>query len=171
MSSATLIPVEEYLATSYRPDCDYVEGEVRERNLGELEHSRLQSAVLIWFGMHQREWNILPIVEQRVQVAKTRFRIPDVCILRRDQPMESIVRVAPLVCIEVLSKTDSLRELRDRANDYLKFGVEHVWALDPLSREAFLCTTAGFQAADGESLIVPGTPIYLPLAQIFAELD
>ena len=33
--------MEEYLATSYRPDCDYVDGEIEERNLGEKEHSIL----------------------------------------------------------------------------------------------------------------------------------
>lgn len=34
-----LIPVEEYLSTAYRPDCDYVDGEVLERNVGETPHS------------------------------------------------------------------------------------------------------------------------------------
>ena len=32
----------EYLATSYRPDREYVDGAVVERNLGEHDHSRLQ---------------------------------------------------------------------------------------------------------------------------------
>ena len=41
MASSTLISVQEYMATTYRPDCDYVDGEVRERNLGEIEHSHL----------------------------------------------------------------------------------------------------------------------------------
>ena len=30
----TPISLEEYLNTSYRPDCDWVDGEVRERNGG-----------------------------------------------------------------------------------------------------------------------------------------
>ena len=33
MAAGVLIPVEEYLRTSYRPDCDYVDGEVLGRNL------------------------------------------------------------------------------------------------------------------------------------------
>ena len=37
MSTATLIPVEEYLSTSYRPDRDYIDGEVRERNVIAVE--------------------------------------------------------------------------------------------------------------------------------------
>jgi hypothetical protein len=42
MGSTTTIPVSEYLVTTYRPDCDYVDGEVQERNLGEYDHARIQ---------------------------------------------------------------------------------------------------------------------------------
>ena len=35
MSSATVVSVAEYLSTSYRPDLDYVDGELQERNFGE----------------------------------------------------------------------------------------------------------------------------------------
>jgi hypothetical protein len=36
------VPLREYLNTSYRPDCDYLEGELLERNVGEWDHARLQ---------------------------------------------------------------------------------------------------------------------------------
>jgi len=39
MSSVAGVSVEEYLSTAYRSDCDYVDGEVRERNVGEYPHS------------------------------------------------------------------------------------------------------------------------------------
>jgi hypothetical protein len=35
MATSAIVPVSEYLRTSYSPDCDYVDGEVQERNLGE----------------------------------------------------------------------------------------------------------------------------------------
>jgi Uma2 family endonuclease len=171
MATGTLISVSEYLNTSYDPDCDYVDGSVVERNLGELDHSRLQTAIAIWLGIHQREWNILPVVEQRVQVLPSRFRIPDVCVLSRDQPMEPIVRVPPLVCIEVLSKDDTLRCIREKVDDYLNFEVKNVWILDPARRDALVADRSGYHAPQSEVLSVPGTPIHLPLPQIFAELD
>ena len=34
MAIAVLIPVSEYLRTSYQPDAEYVEGRIEERNLG-----------------------------------------------------------------------------------------------------------------------------------------
>ena len=46
MSTTALISVEEYVATSYRPDRDFIDGELQERNLGELEHSLLQGSDL-----------------------------------------------------------------------------------------------------------------------------
>lgn len=171
MATGTLTSISEYLNTSYRPDCDYVDGEVRERNLGELEHARLQTAIAIWFGNRQREWNILAVVEQRVQVSEKRFRIPDVSVLSRDQPMEPIVRVPPLICIEVLSKDDTLREMRERVNDYLNFGVDHVWVFDPALREAFIADRSGYHTPKDGYFSVPETPIHLDSQQLFAELD
>ena len=76
------ISVDEYLRTSYRPDCDYVDGEVRERNLGEHEHSDLQSELLYYFRVRRKQWQLHAVVEQRVQVAARRFRIPDVCVVK-----------------------------------------------------------------------------------------
>lgn len=42
MTIANGVSVEEYLHTSYDPVCEYVDAEVLERNLGELDHSSLQ---------------------------------------------------------------------------------------------------------------------------------
>ncbi len=42
MQTGELMSVREYLSTSFRPDCDYVDGEVVERNVGEYDHARLQ---------------------------------------------------------------------------------------------------------------------------------
>ena len=71
MSTPTLISISGYLSTTYRPDCDYVDGEIRERNVGESEHSILQAAITAWFWNHQREWGIEVRPELRVQVSPT----------------------------------------------------------------------------------------------------
>jgi Uma2 family endonuclease len=170
MSSATLVSVQEYLATSYRPDRDFVDGELQERNLGELEHSLLQTAVAAWFWMRQKELNVLPMVEQRVQVAPTRFRVPDVTVLRSDQPLGPIITTPPLILIEILSKDDSLRSMRERVDDYLNFGVKHVWILDPASKRAYVCSQTGFQEPEQRILVVPNTPIRLVLSELFDQV-
>jgi Uma2 family endonuclease len=171
MSSATLVSVQEYLSTSYRPDRDFVDGELQERNLGELEHSTTQSAILVWFWTRKDEWNILPVVEQRVQVAQTRFRIPDVTVLRSDQPREPIITEPPLILIEVLSKDDTLRSMRERVDDYLNFGVRYVWIVDPATRRAYVCSPTAFQEPEQGVLVVPNTPIRLVLSELFAPVE
>jgi Uma2 family endonuclease len=170
MSSTTLISVKEYVAASYRPDCDYVDGEVRERSVGELEHSLLQTLVSALFWANKDSWSVLPLVEQRVQVATTRFRVPDITVLKSDQPRDAIITVPPLTLIEILSKDDSLRSMQERVDDYLHFGVEHVWILDPALRRAYICSSAGFQEPQSGFLEVPGTPIRLNLTELFDQV-
>jgi Uma2 family endonuclease len=170
MSSATLMSVQEYLATSYRPDREFLDGALCERNLGEFEHSLLQSAAVAWFWTRQKEWNILPLVAQRVQAAPSRFRVPDVTVLRSDQPRQPIVTTPPLILIEVLSKDDTLRSMRERVDDYLNLGVKHVWILDPASKRAYVCSQTGFQEPEHGTLVVPNTPIRLVLSELFDQI-
>ena len=42
MATQVRISLQEYLDTPYRPDREYIDGEVRERNVGKWEHARLQ---------------------------------------------------------------------------------------------------------------------------------
>jgi hypothetical protein len=74
------VSVEQYLATGYRPDCDYVDGAVEERNLGEKEHAILERALTILFGIKRNEWQVEVYPELRVEVTATRFRIPDITV-------------------------------------------------------------------------------------------
>jgi Uma2 family endonuclease len=171
MSTATLISVEEYLAKSYRPDRELIDGQLVERNLGEYDHSNLQSALVTWFRNRGREWRIRAVVEQRVQVKPNRFRIPDVSVISRDQPVEPIFRRPPLLCIKVLSREDTLRSIEDRVDDYFAFGVRNVWILDPEKRRAYVCAPGSFTEPEGGILTVPGTPIRIPLQELFADLD
>ena len=43
MDATTLVSVEEYLSSVYEPECDYVDGEIEDRNVGEKDHSKLGS--------------------------------------------------------------------------------------------------------------------------------
>lgn len=50
MATPTALPLETYLRTAYRPDCDYVDGELQERHFGEKDHARLQALLLLFFA-------------------------------------------------------------------------------------------------------------------------
>jgi Uma2 family endonuclease len=165
------ISEEEYLRTSYRPDCDYVDGKVEERNLGEYEHGRVQHMLDRIFGNHEREWGVITVPECRLQVGPKRYRIPDVLILRHGQKVNRIVQQVPLLCIEVLSPEDTWARMRSRLNDYLAMGVEHVWCFDPDAREARRYTADGFEVVREPDLTIPGTPIRVNVAEVFSVLN
>jgi Uma2 family endonuclease len=164
MATRSLVSVEEYLNTSYRPDCDYVDGIVLERNLGEYDHARLQTEIAFYFRSHQQEWGVHAVVEQRVQVSPTRFRVPDVCGTTEPQPQQ-IFRTPPLFCIEILSKDDRISEMRERVNDYLAFGVRYVWIIDPAERKAWRCMPDGMHEVTEFRTDNPDT--LAPLAELF----
>ena len=94
MAAGSLVSIHEYLNTSYRPDRDYVDGVVLERNLGEYDHARLQTETAFYFRSRLSEWGLRAVVEQRVQVAPNRFRVPDVCVSADPEP-EQIFRTPP----------------------------------------------------------------------------
>ena len=163
MASITLISVSEYLKNSYRPDCDYVDGRIEERNVGEHDHAALQAELIFWFRQHQEEWNIEVLPEQRVQVSPTRFRVPDVCLVSLDQPVEQILTKPPLACIEILSPEDTMRRMQERIEDYRQFGVANIWILDPGTKRGYDCRPSGWlEAAEFE---IPNTPIRLAVVR------
>ncbi|HYI92683.1 MAG TPA: Uma2 family endonuclease [Bryobacteraceae bacterium] len=130
MAVQSLISVEEYLKTVYRPDRDYVDGSVEERNLGERDHSRLTAQIVVWFYSLETEKNIRVYPEQRVQVSPTKFRVPDICITD-GEPKEQILTQPPLLCIEILSPEDRLERVLVRIEEFLAFGVPEVWVIAP----------------------------------------
>ena len=168
MATTTHIPLSEYLETSYRPDCEYVDGEVRERNVGKFEHARVQALLTIWLGKHEHEWGVIVITEQRVQVAPERVRIPDLTVLVAG-PQPDVLTEPPLLIIEILSPQDSYSDTQERAKDYQNMGVETVWIIDPKTRTGRMCS--GPEWTEAKRLVVAGTPIYVDLDEIFSQIQ
>lgn len=169
MSTGKLISLEEYLTTSYRPDCDYIDGRIEERNLGELDHSRLQTAVVAYFWEKRKKWGILVLLEQRVQVKPNRFRIADICVVVGETD-EQILTKPPFLCVEILSPEDRLSRVLERIDDYLALGVHHVWLLDPGSRSAYVCTAAeGLREIKTGILKTENPTLEVPLRELFDE--
>ncbi len=171
MATAALISVSEYLNTNYRPDRDYINGELRERNMGEQPHAHLQAIVAGIFRENRKQWNVRALTEQRVQTSATQYRIADVCILRSSDPFDRIVRVPPLLCIEILSKGDTLSETQERVDDYEGMGVGHIWVIDPWKRHGYFASSRGFTQPEDKVLSIEGMSITLDLQEIFAEID
>jgi Uma2 family endonuclease len=170
-TSPVHIPVEEYLRTVYRPDCDYVDGEVLERNMGEKPHARLQTFFSRFLAQFEEAMKSETLTEQRVQVASRRYRIPDIALIPLSDPDPRIVRTPPLLCIEILSSEDRMNKVRERIEDYATMGVRSSWVVDPWRGTAYAAGPDGILHEVEANLTVEGTPITIPVDDIFAELD
>jgi Uma2 family endonuclease len=167
MATTTHLPLDQYLATSYHPDCDYIDGEIEERNLGEREHARLQAALCAWFYSRVKNWNLEVLVEQRVRVSPQRVRVPDVCLVSLDAPYEKVIATPPFAVIEILSPEDRVARYNDRLEDYRRMGVANIWVADPMERRGF-DWSAGWQ--ERTRFEIANSPVHLDLAEIFATL-
>ena len=163
MAVATLLPIEEYFSTCWDPDRDLA-GRLVERNVGELDHSYLQSVLLKLLDRR----GLFAFVELRVQVRAHRVRIPDVLAVRQ-MPSGRFLRRPPYIVVEVLSPEDRTRDLDDKIDDYLTFGVENIWVIDPGRSRVTVWTRDGgricrdtVHTSDGEFSI--------PVSEIFADM-
>jgi Uma2 family endonuclease len=170
MATTHLISIDEYLSSDYEPDVDYVDGRIEERNLGETDHSKLQGQLYFLLRLHQEDWQLLALPEQRVQVSPTRFRVPDVCVVREEDADKPIITQAPLLCLEVLSPGQSLTAIRKRAQDFFNMGVPEVWVFDPPTQTAHVCLPDSMTAQKDGVLRLEGTPVELALAEVFKVL-
>jgi Uma2 family endonuclease len=170
-SAPIVVPLEDYLNTTYRPDRDWIDGHTRERNMGEQPHASVQAFFVYFFKLNSAVWNIRVLPEQRVQTSAKNYRIADICVVRRETPFEPVVRTPPLLCIEILSRDDRMSEIQERVEDYLAMGVSAVWIVDPRRRRAYEATAAGALQAAPIELTIAGTDIRIAIADIFAELD
>src|SRR5687768_14256938 len=98
-----LVPVEEYLKSSYEPDMEYVDGALVERNLGRKKHSRLQALIPILLAQCEQQYATRVFVEQRIRVSERRYRIPDVCLMAVEHTTDEVFVDAPLLIVEILS--------------------------------------------------------------------
>lgn len=169
MATSTLVSLDEYLHTNYDPDRDWIDGELKERNMGDGPHSNVQVFFIKFFGVREREWGIRVSAELRTQVSESHFRVPDVLLHRRTDPFEDIVRTPPLLCIEVLSPGDSMIEMEEKIEDYLAMGVEAVWVVNPRRQTAFIVDRGALIPVN--ELTVPGTEIRIAVSEVFAELN
>ncbi len=175
MATPTLVSLEEYLRTDYRPDVEYIDGELRPKHTN-LEdnpvvmwaHVRLQSLLCSWFDQHEDEWGIIGGPDARTQVSESKIRLPDIVMIPAGDSPEILV-APPLLVIEIVSPSNTYSEIHERMRDYAAMGVPNLWIIDPQQRIA--CQRSGEAWFDVTRLTVPDSPIYVDVTALFKRLD
>ena len=71
--------VEQYLRTSFDgADCEYLDGEVVERHMGELPHGDLQANLTRLLWPLRSRLGIRVVTEIRIQIHARRYRVADI---------------------------------------------------------------------------------------------
>jgi Uma2 family endonuclease len=165
MGTGTLIAVDEYLRTSYRPDCDFIDGEILARNVGKRKHSFAEGEIVSWFNRQKDVLKLQALPELRVQLGPGRIRIPDVVVCEIPIPEEEVFTSPPYLCIEVMSPDDTISAMQDRLDDYIRFNVLNVWVIDPWKHRGWRISADGWAAAPGIMHTAEGR-ITMPLAEV-----
>lgn len=134
-TAPSLVPLEEYMRTSYSPDCEYIDGVILERNVGQGKHAYTQGKIYAKLNEQLNPKGLMALPELRVRVASSRVRIPDVCVIGQ---LEEIVTIPPRLCVEVFSPDDRWSRINASVVDYQLMGVPCVWVVDPYTGRAWI---------------------------------
>src|SRR5437879_2755274 len=153
MSTRVLMDVEEYLRTSFDGlDCEYLDGEVVERNMGEIPHGDVQINLATTLRQLRRTLGIRVIPEIRIQIHPRRYRVADIAVWRDDNIGTGIPTVPPFLVVEVLSPGDRMVRMQPKIQEYLSIGVEWIWVIDPEETRALCYSRTDPAGALGDPL-------------------
>jgi Uma2 family endonuclease len=171
MSTATVcVPLETYLNTVYRPDRDYVDGRLEKRNVGKWSHAELQAALVQYLRTNAERFRVRTVQEIRVRVSPTRYRVADVCCVRRAPDESGIITEPPVLVIEILSPDDTVPQTEDRIDDYLAMGVPFIWLIDPRNLDRAWIYEPGQRSKVCDRILTAGE-IRVPLNELPGQRD
>ncbi len=161
-----MVSVDEYLNTSYSPDVEFVDGMLVERNVGDWRHSLVQSNLI--FALRSKYPQLKVVPELRSSITATRYRLPDVCVLKAAPATRYLLDAAFLV-IEVLSEGDVMSIVIEKLKEYAGKGVENIWLIDPRLRGLYVYRTPALSEVSGERISTADGLVELSTSEIFAE--
>ena len=169
--------VEEYCSLGFDWPSELVRGKVvlempRPKPLHGMIVARLSYRLYPWAVAN----GFLAVAEAGMRIGPDPLTVrgPDLFVAsaKPDGDLSEFASEPPILCIEVRSPTNSLRELREKAEEYLDCGVQIVWIVDPSDESVEVVTVGGSQVLDTRQTIPtqPGLPgLSLAVADVFAE--
>jgi Uma2 family endonuclease len=87
--------------------------------------------------------------------------------VKNSQIQGEIFAAPPHLCVEILSKDDTMFYVQEKIDDYLRFGVPYVWIINPRSRKGYVATKTGMVEAESGVLKTSDPEIQVPVADLF----
>jgi Uma2 family endonuclease len=162
--------------------CELVDGILLEKTVGWRESFlALYLARVIDEFIRPGNLGIVLGADGTIQIKLALVRIPDVAYIGWDRfpgrrlPKEAVPLVVPNLAAEVLSKSNTRKEMKIKRKEYFKAGVELVWEVNPKKRTVAVYTSpTEFTTLTIDETLDGGTVLpgfQLPLKDLFGELD
>jgi Uma2 family endonuclease len=148
MATKTLLTVEEFTPVFESADgwCELVEGEVIEVSPGVFLHNRVRDTVLVILRIFVEAHKLGTVVSQQpFNLFGNTVRFPDIAFVQagRELPLKGFPKGAPDLAIEVISPSNTPREMDRRVSDYFAAGCKRVWLVYPEDREVYIHGLSG----------------------------
>lgn len=158
MATKTLIAAEEFLPIFEAKDgwCELVEGEVAEVSPGAFQHNRVRDTLLILLRAFAESHKLgIVVSEQPFRLAVDIVRFPDIAFVTagRDLTSSAFPEGAPDLAIEVISPSNTPREMDQKISHYFAAGCKRVWVVYPEQREIYIHGMAGVTRRRGEDAL------------------
>ncbi len=152
---------------SDRPDAEYVRGEIVARGMPDLVHSGVQKRLVVIFALVEDAEKRYAFPELRLQLAEDVFRVPDLAVFG-DVPTQLVPNRPPLCVVEIVSRDDRYTELLQKLDEYHRWGVSHIWVVDPWLER--LSVYDGSDLRQTTELSLPGGPRRITIADLISGL-
>ena len=129
--------LEEFLESDLE-GCEYVNGELIPKMPTSLNHGKINTSLILSLGSHVRENQLGDIYSSDTGFRiGERMLIPDIAFVstaRIPDDMDEASPIPPDLAVEVVSPTDVLSRLVEKAFAYLEAGTHLVWVVEPKSK-------------------------------------
>ena len=172
MATTIRVPPEDYLRMAKgadRSDVEYVRGEIVERGVPDLVHSGAQKRLIVIFSTMEERHRVYAFPELRLQLADDLFRVPDVTVFSGAPPLQLVPDRPPLCVVEIVSRDDRYTGLRQKLDEYHRWGVEHIWVVEPWLER--LCVYDGSDLRQAADIGLPGTGRRLTIGELIRGLE
>jgi Uma2 family endonuclease len=87
--------------------------------------------------------------------------------IAESQEQGEIFTNPPHLCVEILSRDDTMPYMLEKIDDYRSFGVRYVWIINPRNRKGYVVTSEGMFEAKSCILETKDPAISVPLRVLF----
>lgn len=159
--------------------CELVDGTLVEKAMGYYE-SRLGGVLISFLDRYLEKHDVGIYLESSgmIRVTEAQIRLPDVSFFLwehfpgRKLPLGQILDIVPDLAVEILSPTNTAKEMARKRTEYFAGGAKLVWEVDPAKRTAEVFTAPDVSTALDENGTLDGGAVLpdftLPIRDWFA---